>query len=221
MRSPLSPTVTRNCPASSELTPKSPTSSGATRGTIESIWRLSSLTSASSAFHRRAMFRSVSCTLASTRRSGSSRRSRRSSVSGSRARHRFTNVRLVSFTSSSRTGDGAAIMVPKRLLNACVRARMALPRATRRVRITSTGPAFVLGVATPVDARTDRAICSASRRSDLPSMWRACRLGLLTSTTLAPASVMKRVRVAPKFPVLSTPIATTSPQDRTQPRSAP
>ena len=100
-------------------------------------------------------------------------------------------------------------MTPHSVLNAWVRALTALERVTRRVRITSTMPDLAFGVAVEVWPRTARAICSASSRSDLPSMRRASRLGRLTSTTRSPAAVRDRVRVAPKEPVLSTPIALT------------
>ena len=111
-------------------------------------------------------------------------------------------------------------MTPHRVLKALVRALTALARVTRRVRITSTAPDLVLGIAVEVWPRTARAICSASSRSDLPSMRLASRLGRLTSTTRSPALVSARVRVAPNEPVLSTPIAWTSPWPRIQASSA-
>ena len=80
-------------------------------------------------------------------------------------------------------------MTPHKVLNAWVRALTALDRVTRRVRITSTIPDLDLGIAVEVCPRTARAICSASRRSDLPSMRRASRFGRLTSTTSTPAAV--------------------------------
>jgi hypothetical protein len=107
-------------------------------------------------------------------------------------------------------------MTPHKVLNACVRALTALARVTRRVRITSTVPDLVFGVAVEVWPSTARAICSASRRSDLPSMRLATRLGRFTSTTLSPALVSAPVNVAPNEPVLSTPIAWTWPCQRIQ-----
>ena len=62
----------------------------------------------------------------------------------------MTSVRLVSTTSSSRSGDGAPIMTPHRVLNACVRDFTALDRVTRNVRITSTMPDLDLGTAVEV-----------------------------------------------------------------------
>ena len=111
-------------------------------------------------------------------------------------------------------------MTPQSVLNAWVRAFTALARATRRVRITSIVPDLVFGIAVEVWPRTARAICSASRRSDLPSMCLASRFGRLTSTTRSPAAVSARVRVAPNEPVLSTPIAWTVPCSRIQASSA-
>src|SRR5215204_1172170 len=102
-------------------------------------------------------------------------------------------------------------MTPQSVLNACVRAFTALARVTRSVRITSTIPDLVFGVAVEVCPSTARAICSASSRSDLPSMCLATRLGRLTSTIRSPALLSARVKVAPNEPVLSTPIANTSP----------
>jgi hypothetical protein len=107
-------------------------------------------------------------------------------------------------------------MTPNRLLNAWVRDFTALARVTRNVRITSTIPDLDFGVAVAVRPRTERAICSASSRSDLPSMRRAERLGRFTSITRAPVLVSQRVRVAPNEPVLSTPIASTRPCKRIQ-----
>jgi hypothetical protein len=121
---------------------------------------------------------------------------------------------LVSGTSSSRKGDGAPIMTPNRVLKAWVRDLTALARVTRRVRMTSTTPALDFGVAVATSPRTERAICSASSRSDLPSIRRACRLGRFTSTTRSPDAVSQRVKVAPKDPVLSTPIASSCPCER-------
>ena len=80
------------------------------------------------------------------------------------------------------------------MLNAWVRALTALARVTRSVRITSTIPDLAFGIAVEVWPRTARAICSASRRSDLPSMRRASRLGRFTSTTRSPALVSALVR---------------------------
>lgn len=82
---------------------------------------------------------------------------------------------------------------------------------TRRVRITSTSPDLDFGTAVEVCPRTERAICSESSRSDLPSMRLACRFGRFTSTTRSPAAVKDRVSTAPKEPVLSTPIAVSRP----------
>src|SRR5215213_5542265 len=113
-------------------------------------------------------------------------------------------------------GDGAPITTPHSVLNSRVRALTALARVTHRVRITSTVPDLVFGIAVEVWLRTARAICSASRRSDLPSPCRASRLGRLTSTTRSPALVSARVRVAPNEPVLSTSIARTGPCSRIQ-----
>jgi hypothetical protein len=107
----------------------------------------------------------------------------------------------------SRSGDGAPIMMPHSVLNAWVRALTALARSTRKVRITSTVPDLAFGIAVEVLPRTARAICSASRRSDLPSIRRACRLGRFTSTTRSPALVNALVRVAPNDPVLSRSVA--------------
>lgn len=137
-------------------------------------------------------------------------------VSGRSLRQRLTRVCLVRTTSSSRSGDGAPIMMPHSVLNAWVRALTALARVTRSVRITSTVPDLAFGIAVEVWPRTARAICSASRRSDLPSMRRASRLGRFTSTTCSPALTSALVRVAPKDPVLSTPIAVIWPYRRIQ-----
>ena len=112
-------------------------------------------------------------------------------------------------------------MIPNRVLNAWVRAFTALARVTRKVRMTSTIPALAFGVAVAVPLSTERAICSASRRSDLPSWRRAARSGRLTSTTRMPAAASARVSVAPKDPVLSIPIAATVPCERNQSNSAP
>jgi hypothetical protein len=95
---------------------------------------------------------------------------------GTKPQARLTSVRLARGTSSSRSGDGAPIMTPNRVLYAWVRDFSALARVTRKVRITSTIPDLDLGVAVAVWPRTERAICSASSRSDLPSMRRAERL---------------------------------------------
>ena len=70
-----------------------------------------------------------------------------------------------------------------------VRAFMALPLVTRRIRITSMTPVLAFGVALAAPESTERAACWASRRSLLPSKRRASRLGRLTSTTRSPAAV--------------------------------
>ena len=221
IRSGLSPAVTRNWPASSTPTPCSWTSSGAAVRTKMSSWLLSCLISSSRVFQRRARSRSDVFTPARRSLSGVSRRESRSSVSGRGRRQRLTRVRLVRWTSPSRSGDGAPIITPKRVLNAWVRALTALARVTRRVRMTSTVPDLAFGMAVEVSPRTARAICSASSRSDLPSILRASRLGRFTSTTCSPAADSARVRVAPNEPVLSTPIAWSGPWPRIHASNAP
>jgi hypothetical protein len=72
-------------------------------------------------------------------------------------------------------------------------------------------PDLAFGVAVEVWPRTARAICSASKRSDLPSIRRARRFGRLTSMTRTSAVVRNLLRVAPNDPVLSTPTAATTP----------
>ena len=57
---------------------------------------------------------------------------------------------MVSTTNSSRSGDGAPIMMPHSVLNAWVRALTALARLTRSVRITSTIPDLAFGIAVEV-----------------------------------------------------------------------
>ena len=111
-------------------------------------------------------------TPAGNRRAAWAASASRFSLSGRSRRHRLTRVRLLTTTSSSLKGDGAPIITPKRVLNAWVRAFTALARVTLKVRITSTGPDFALGVAVAVRLNTERAICSASSRSDLPSLRR-------------------------------------------------
>jgi len=92
-------------------------------------------------------------------------------------------VCLVSTISSSRNEDGAPILTLQRVLNVCVRALRVLARVTHRVRIASTVPDLALGTAVAVCPSTARAICSASSRSDLPSIRQAARLGWSTSIT--------------------------------------
>ncbi len=60
---------------------------------------------------------------------------------------------------------------------ACVRARMAVQRATRRARIISTRSSPALGTALASPESTVRAAASASVRSDLPRRRRVWGLG--------------------------------------------
>ena len=75
------------------------------------------------------------------------------------------------------------MMMPHKVLNVCVLALTALVRVTRRVRMTSTMPLLLFGIAVDVWLNTALATCSASRRSDLPSRRRTAMLRLLASTT--------------------------------------
>jgi hypothetical protein len=85
-----------------------PANAEAATRTRPSICWLRALISASSAFQRRARSRSAVLTPARTSRSGSPARRRKSSVSGPSRGQRLTRVRLVSITSSSRSGEGGA-----------------------------------------------------------------------------------------------------------------
>ena len=76
-------------------------------------------------------------------------------VSGRSLRQRLTRVCLVRTTSSSRSGDGAPIMMPHSVLNAWVRALTALARVTRSVRITSTVPDLAFGIGLAEDRASD------------------------------------------------------------------
>jgi hypothetical protein len=114
--------------------------------------------------------------------------------------------RLVSTTSSSRSGEGRADHHAPKRVEVFVRALTALVRVTRKVRLTSTHPRLGLrnrGEGLTQDRSRDLlGVLAIGLAVHAP----ARRLGRLTSTTRSPAAVRARVRVAPNDPVLSTPV---------------
>ena len=114
--------------------------------------------------------------------------------------------------SLARSSSGAVSITEWTWLAACVRAFIALRRATRSSRIDSTVPVAAFGVPTASPASTARAAASASAGSDLPRFRRAWRFGRFTSITSTPASVRNRASPAPHEPVPSTPTAPSWPK---------
>lgn len=96
-----------------------------------------------------------------------------------------------------RTSSGAVISSAWIWFITCALAFAAERRSASRIRIDSTAPSPVFGIAVSVPASTATAAWCASSGSDLPRRRRACRSCRATSTTVSPAAFSARERPAP------------------------